>query len=213
MEIQTSLFPELVPAAPDTPMPSGFRYRADLIGRDEEAALLKAIASISFEHFIFRGFLAKRKVAPFGYRYDEKSRAMVQTSAIPSFLLELRTKIATFAGRPADDFKQAMIIEYEPGVTLGWHRDRPYYGEIVGVSLLSSANFRLRLRTEKGWSRVTQIVEPRSAYIMAGESRSLWEHSIPPVAGQRYSLTFRTLANKPFANNGKAVADKNRDSR
>jgi alkylated DNA repair dioxygenase AlkB len=194
MDMQTSLFPELVTDTPATPMPTGFRYQADLISRDEEVALLKAIESVPFEHFIFQGFLAKRRVAPFGVRYDDKSRSMIQTSSIPAFLLNLRTKIARFAGRAPEEFKQAMIIEYEPGVTLGWHRDRPYYGEIVGVSLLSSANFRLRLRMAKGWSRASQIVEPRSVYIMSGASRSQWEHSIPAVAALRYSLTFRTLA-------------------
>jgi hypothetical protein len=28
---------------------------------------------------------------------------------------------------------------------------------------------------------------------MDGESRSSWEHSIPPVEQQRYSITFRTM--------------------
>jgi len=29
--------------------------------------------------------------------------------------------------------------------------------------------------------------------VMRGEARDGWEHSIPPVDGLRYSVTFRTL--------------------
>jgi alkylated DNA repair dioxygenase AlkB len=36
-------------------------------------------------------------------------------------------------------------------------------------------------------------LRPRSAYLMTGESRNAYEHSIPPVAALRYSVTFRTL--------------------
>jgi len=36
--------------------------------------------------------------------------------------------------------------------------------------------------------------EPRSLYIMTGEARRVWEHSIPPVKEPRYSITFRSMA-------------------
>ena len=51
--------------------------------------------------------------------------------------------------------------------------------------------------TVPGWlmaSRPEQIVaEPRSAYLLSGPARSVWEHSIPPVGEPRYSVTFRNL--------------------
>ena len=30
-------------------------------------------------------------------------------------------------------------------------------------------------------------------YMMSGDSRQVWQHSIPPVEAARYSITFRTL--------------------
>ena len=36
-------------------------------------------------------------------------------------------------------------------------------------------------------------LQPRSAYLLSGESRQAYEHSIPPVDSLRYSITFRTL--------------------
>ena|SRR5437667_7547398 len=35
--------------------------------------------------------------------------------------------------------------------------------------------------------------EPRSAYVLTGEARQQWQHSIPPLRAPRYSVTFRTL--------------------
>ena len=43
------------------------------------------------------------------------------------------------------------------------------------------------------FARAEIIAEPRSAYLMRGPARYEWEHSIPPVTEQRYSVTFRTL--------------------
>jgi alkylated DNA repair dioxygenase AlkB len=66
---------------------------------------------------------------------------------------------------------------------------------VVGVSLVTPAPLRLRLeRPGGGWERVTQVLEPRSAYHLSGPARNRWQHSIPPLDAQRYSITFRTLA-------------------
>lgn len=46
------------------------------------------------------------------------------------------------------------------------------------------------------WQRFTLEVQPRSLYMMSGELRSIWEHSIPPVETSRYSITFRTMVAK-----------------
>jgi alkylated DNA repair dioxygenase AlkB len=35
---------------------------------------------------------------------------------------------------------------------------------------------------------------PRSAYVLRGDVRWRWQHSIPATRALRYSLTFRTLA-------------------
>jgi alkylated DNA repair dioxygenase AlkB len=86
-----------------------------------------------------------------------------------------------------------LITEYRPGAAIGWHKDRSVFGEVVGISLLSSCMFRLRRRTEAGWQRTSLRLEPRSAYLLAGSARTQWEHSIPAVDDLRYSLTFRNL--------------------
>jgi DNA oxidative demethylase len=64
------------------------------------------------------------------------------------------------------------------------------------VSLGSAA--RLRFQRGKGEEcRVWEVeLQPRSGYVLAGEARTKWQHSIPPTKELRYSITFRTLQKK-----------------
>ena len=129
----------------------------------------------------------------FGLRYDYDRRAVVEAAPIPDFLMPLRDKVAAFAGRPASAFAQVLINEYREGAGIGWHRDKPHFEEVAGVSLLAPCSFRLRRKNGSKWDRKTIIVEPRSAYLMTGPARNDWEHSIPPLSAHRYSITLRTL--------------------
>jgi alkylated DNA repair dioxygenase AlkB len=85
------------------------------------------------------------------------------------------------------------VTEYGPGAPIGWHKDKFVFGRVVGISLLSPCTFRLRRRRGEKWQRYSITLEPGSAYVMAEEARTVWEHSIPPVEQLRYSITFREL--------------------
>jgi alkylated DNA repair dioxygenase AlkB len=174
--------------------PEGFRYHPDLITADEEAELIGHLAQLQFEPFDFHGHLAHRQVVGFGYRYDYSSRTVRRAPAIPDFLQPLRQKIGVFSGVEAEAFQQVLINEYKPGAGIGWHKDKPYFEHVVGVSLSAPCLFRFRKKVGEGWERISLPIEPRSAYLMTGPSRHVWEHSIPPLHEQRFSITLRTLA-------------------
>jgi alkylated DNA repair dioxygenase AlkB len=180
-------------AARATTAPDGFRYRADLLSVQEEASLLDAVRSLPFKNFEFHGYLAKRRVVFFGWRYDFSTRQVEQAAPIPDFLLWVRDVAARFAGTRSDRLAHALVTEYQAGSSIGWHRDKAEFGDVIGVSLLSPCTFRLRRRAGSKWERYSIVAEPRSAYLMSGPSRSQWEHSIPAVASLRYSITFRTF--------------------
>jgi alkylated DNA repair dioxygenase AlkB len=61
------------------------------------------------------------------------------------------------------------------------------------LSLGAPCRFRFRRAAGDTWERFTLNAEPRSLYMMSGESRQIWEHSIPAVEQRRYSITFRTM--------------------
>lgn len=188
---QPGLF-DLPPPAPA--LPEGLQLRNDFLTAGEEADLVRRLETLPFKPFEFHGFLGKRRVAYFGWRYGFGDGGLQPTEPIPDFLMPLREAAAGFAAVPAEDLPHVLITEYAPGAGIGWHRDRPEFGTVVGVSLLSPCLFRLRRRTPAGWRRLSLNLAPRSAYVLSGEARTVWQHSIPGVDSLRYSLTFRTLS-------------------
>jgi alkylated DNA repair dioxygenase AlkB len=196
--------------ADDPPeVPAGFHHRHDFITADEESALEAEIQRVEFADFEMRGVIARRRVAFFGQSYDA---GRASTPPLPGFLLPLRARVAAWAGLEAGAFAMALINEYRPGAPIGWHRDAPQYAIVAGVSLLSACRMRfrpyvspsraVRAKPEGGARRTMTheiILEPRSAYLMTGESRSAYEHHIPAVATLRYSITFRTLRHRASA--------------
>jgi len=186
MPQQTTLF--------SVPMPDGFHYQPDLISPEDEASLAAWIATLPLKPFEFHGYLGNRRIASFGLRYDYAKAQVKPAPDIPPILLLLRDKIARFAGHKPEDFVQAMATEYAPGAGIGWHRDKPQFGDTVGLSLLAEARFRLRRKDGQRWLRLSKDIQPRSVYLLSGDVRQNWEHSIPPQEQLRYSITFRTRA-------------------
>jgi alkylated DNA repair dioxygenase AlkB len=189
---QLSLFTEAAPVEP-TSMPDGFRYAPDLIDAATEARLVEAFAELPFKEFEFHGFLGKRRVVSFGTRYDFNSGALLKAEPLPAFLESLRERAAGFAGLAPQSLAHALVTEYRPGTTIGWHRDRPHYDDVIGVSLVSPCTFRMRRKRAPGFERASLRLDPRSVYLLRGPSREEWEHSIPARDALRYSVTFRSL--------------------
>ncbi len=195
------LFPEL--GRKQGPLtPEGFRYQEDVITAAEEAVLVAALQKLDLKPFEFHGHVANRRVISFGLRYDYRRRTVEAASEFPSFLNELRVRAAEFAGRDVDEFRQAGVNEYGPGAGIGWHKDKAQFGIVIGVSLLAPATMRFRRTQGRGWARVSQTVAPRSIYLLSGEARTEWEHSIPPLDALRYSITFRTVSDDAMFSSG-----------
>ncbi|MGY3652774.1 alkylated DNA repair dioxygenase AlkB [Bradyrhizobium sp. LM4.3] len=145
------------------------------------------------QRFQFGAFEGNRRVASFGYRYDYALQRLAEAEPIPGWVLPIAHQVEAWAGLVGGSVQQVLCTEYDAGVGIGWHRDKPHFKEILGLSLGSSCKFRFRRRSGDRWERHTLEALPRSLYMMDGEARSQWEHSIPPVEARRYSITFRTM--------------------
>jgi alkylated DNA repair dioxygenase AlkB len=185
---QLTLFDPPAPA-----MPEGFAYRPDLITSAQEQALASAFAGLPFTPYAFQAYKANRMTVSFGWRYSADGRIVERAPPIPDFLEPVRERVAALAGLEPQALEQSLVIQYPAGAPIGWHRDRPAFRTVMGVSLLSPALLRLRLKQGDGWIRASQRLEPRSAYVLDGPARGQWEHSIPPMQALRYSITFRTV--------------------
>ena len=173
--------------------PEGFAYRDEAITPDEERALAEQFARLPLAPFAFHGFLGRRRVVSYGWRYDYAGRALRPSDEIPGLLLPLRERAAEIAGVAAQSLQQVLVTEYAPGAAIGWHRDKPMFEDVVAFSFLAPCTLRLRRRRDEGWDRRSIELRPRSAYLLRGPSRRDWEHSIPPVGQLRFSVTFRNF--------------------
>jgi alkylated DNA repair dioxygenase AlkB len=180
----------------DTPLIAGLEYREDFISEREEQALLGRLIPLELAPFRFHGWLGNRKTVGFGWRYDFDDASFTPTDPLPDWLLPLRAKAGELAGVAPEEFVQALIARYDPGAGIGWHRDRDVFENVVGVSLNTPATLRFRQRTASGFRRASLEVLPRSAYLLSGEARHEWEHSIAPGDDLRFSITFRSLSDK-----------------
>jgi alkylated DNA repair protein (DNA oxidative demethylase) len=168
----------------------------DIIDADKERALIAGIDAAALEPFRFQGWTGKRLTASFGWRYDFDNASFGPTDPIPDFLLPLRERAAALAGLRPLDLVQVLLVRYDPGAGIGWHRDRPVFEHVVGISLGAPAEMRFRRRITGGFERRTVPLPPRGAYHLAGEARHGWEHSIVPMVETRWSITFRSLSEK-----------------
>jgi DNA oxidative demethylase len=174
--------------------PEGLVYRPDLLTPEEERALVAEVERLDFHEIRMHGVTAKRTARHFGVDYDYERRAALQEAEpIPEWLAPVRERAAELAEVEPDELAEILVQRYPPGAQIGWHRDAPAFGIVVGISLGSAA--RMRFRRDKGGVRRTfeLELEPRSGYVFAGEARTVWQHHVPPAKALRYSITLRTL--------------------
>ncbi len=100
-------------------------------------------------------------------------------------------------------FNQCIINNYQAGQGISPHIDVKGYGAVIGCYTIASGTTMV---FEKGDEKVEVYVKPNSLYIMSGDARYVWRHSMPSrksdevdeekkERGRRISLTFRCVPN------------------
>jgi alkylated DNA repair dioxygenase AlkB len=193
MRTNTSATSDLFDLAGQSEQPQGFRYFPDVLSPSEEASLVEHFRHLPLQPFEFQGFLANRRIFTFGHKYAFAGQKPRADARIPEDFRPLTELAAKISGRSAEAFEQVMVTEYAPGAGIGWHRDRPWYEDIVAVSFLAPCTLRLRRKKGPSWERRSAYIEPRSVYLLHGSVRDDWQHSIAPMDVLRYSVTLRTF--------------------
>jgi DNA oxidative demethylase len=185
--------------------PQGLRYVPDFLTPEEEARLLPLLDAVPTQEIVMRGQVARRTTAHFGWVYGYEAWSLTPGPALPAFLEPVRARAAALLSLPPEALEETLVSRYPPGASIGWHRDAPMFGpDVVGVSLGAPARMRLRKSVGAGYVTYVQELAPRSAYVLGGESRSVWQHTLSPLKGLRYSLSFRTLkAGRKFVQGAK----------
>jgi alkylated DNA repair dioxygenase AlkB len=178
-------------------LPTGFVYRPDFLTPEEERVVLAGVRTLEFQDVSMRGQVARRRTAHFGWTYVYETWRIEPGPPIPEFLLALRARVGAVGAAAAEDLAEVLVTHYPPGAGIGWHRDAPMFGVVVGVSLAGACRLRFQRGTGAGRCTAAAVLAPRSAYALDGTARWQWQHSIPPGKTERYSVTYRTLRRSP----------------
>jgi alkylated DNA repair dioxygenase AlkB len=184
-------------------VPDGFIYRQNFISEAEVQDLIREIQKIPLAPFKYYQFTGKRRTASFGWQYEFGASEITAAPEMPPFLLPVRTHAANAFNIDPNSLIQMSIIEYSTGSPIGWHRDIPHFGVVVGISLGAACRMRFRkysrVRSKKlNCDEILSIeLQPRSVYLMSGASREIWQHSISPVKELRYAIMMRTIRATP----------------
>ena len=172
----------------------GLEAAESFITKAEEAALIGHIEQAGLETFKFQQWEGKRRTRSFGWSYDFQTGVFARAAPIPDWLAPIADRAERFAALPPGALAQALLISYGPGAGIGWHKDRPVFEHVIGISLGGEAAMRFRRRRHDKFDRFALPLAPRSIYRLAAEARHAWEHSIAPIETARWSITFRSLA-------------------
>ena len=169
------------------PLVPGLMAADDLLSAVDQAALLALCAALEMTPYRHQGYEGKRLVRRFGWHPDGESEP------VPDWLLGPRAAAARVFSRDPATFDQALVIRYDAGAGIGWHRDRPPYREVIGISLGAPAVLAFRRRMADGrFQRAKLPLPPGGAYLLSGPARSEWQHGIASHDALRFSLTFRS---------------------
>ncbi len=171
----------------------GLSLEDDFLTKDDEQKLIAGIDGAELEPFRFQQWTGKRLTRSYGWSYDFQTGSFEPAEPFPDWLLPIRDRAAHAARLVGEDLAQALVIRYDPGAGIGWHRDRPVFEHVLGISLGHPASLRFRRKFGTKFERTSVMLTPRSLYHLSGEARWDWEHSIVGMEVQRWSITFRTL--------------------
>lgn len=148
-----------------------------------------------------------RVVQHYGYKYNYVTyNIREKCEELPVFLHVFRDLLTSICRdlNLVDDkytFNQCIINNYYTGQGISPHIDVKGYGGVIGCYTIGSGTTMI---FDKGEEKVEVYVKPNSLYIMSGDARYAWRHSMPSrksdeveeekkERGRRISLTFRCV--------------------
>lgn len=135
-----------------------------------------------------------RSSTSYGWKYDFRGDTFVPCGPMPEGFGKIAALAAAFAGVAVEDLAECLLNRYDPGAVIQPHFDKPCWEHVVGISLGSAATMEFRREVDGEWEYAPLELPPRSMYLLADDTRYVWQHSLPPVPATRWSITFRTFS-------------------
>jgi alkylated DNA repair dioxygenase AlkB len=174
-------------------LPEGLSYVPGFLTEAEEREVLAVLATFELHPYVLHDAPSRRLVRSFGLALVTGAYNAGPAAPVPAGLAWLKERYAALMAREPGELADLLVTRYPPGAGIGWHRDAPQFGDVGGTSLQAACRMRFRCSRPRAWQRAELTLEPRSAYVLSGPARTQWQHHIPPVTQERWSVTFRTL--------------------
>lgn len=175
--------------------PPGLKLAYEIMTPREEAELIELTQASGLSYYAYDA-ANPRSSTSYGWKYDFSTDGFVACAPLPEGLRALAETAAAFAGVAPGDLAECLLNRYEPGAIIQWHVDKPVWEHVVGVSLGAAAVMQFRKPTADGYELACAELLPRSMYLLSGEARHDFQHSLPPMQGTRWSITFRSLSDE-----------------
>lgn len=174
----------------------GLWYIENYLSQDELAMIKEKITNGEIELDPISKSAISRKVAHYGYYYSYDKTGLKPAPVIPDYLENLvhAKRINDIVGTALIKipFEQVIINEYQPGQQIAYHTDHTkLFGPIIACVTVGES---VPIHFKHGETIKGINVEEGSMYIMTGDARYKWRHSLKNCSdNNRYSITYRTI--------------------
>lgn len=178
--------------------PQGLFFIADAISVEEEKSLIAFLNNQKWVPLTINVDTG-RCVQQYGFRFDYHTYEIKDdVPKIPKELSGLIVKLTSICKQlkidgSALEFSQIIVNRYLPGEGITAHIDWKAFGPIIGCFTLG-ASAPIEFTKEATKQSFILQTEPRSLYIMSGDSRTSWKHGMKSGNkdnGCRISVTIR----------------------
>lgn len=175
------------------PAPPGLKLAYEIMTLEEEAQLIGRIQASGLADYAYDAANPRSSMS-YGWKYDFRDDSFVACAPTPEGFGAICETAARFAGVEPGDLAECLLNRYDPGAIIQWHFDKPVWEHVVGISLGAAATMEFRKATADGCQHAAVELRPRSIYLLSGEARHAYQHSLLPVDGTRWSITFRSFS-------------------
>lgn len=185
---------------PQSVLPAGLTMRLEALTPQHETRLIGLIETSGLRYPPYDPGNA-RSSASYGWKYDYQGDRFQPCPPLPEGFAEVAAIAAAFAGKQTGDLAECLLNRYEPGALIQSHIDKPVWDLVIGISLGSASTmvFSRPAPDSAGREVIPVRLEPRSMFILSGDSRHAFEHALEPMQDMRWSITFRTFSQEGLA--------------
>ena len=185
----------------------GGLYYIEDVFEDDAKTTINELDKLNWKPVVKNG----RMTQHYGYEYSYSTYKINKISeSLPEFLKKYRDLLKDLCTElglvdKKYEFNQCIVNNYYPGEGISPHTDLKTFGGVIGCFTIGSGAV---MQFTNGVEAEEELyVVPNSLYIMSGEARYVWKHSMPSrkndivhgkkvARSRRISITFRMVNNE-----------------